>query len=81
MNGQKGARARRREKKKVLWGFRQGERRLLRLMVTRGYEAGVTELAEKDRRGFSRWRQVRRNLPRDTAERKAEETTFSRAGC
>lgn len=67
MNGQKGARARRREKKKVLWGFRQGERRLLRLMVTRGYEAGVTELAEKDRRGFSRWRQVRRNLPRDRA--------------
>lgn len=49
MNGQKGARARRR--KKVLWGFRQGERRLLRLMATRGYEAGVTELAEKDRRG------------------------------
>ena len=67
MNGQKGARARRRGKKKVLWGFRQGERRLLRLMVTRGYEVGVTELAEKDRRGFSRWRQVRRNLPRDRA--------------
>lgn len=55
------------ERKKVLWGFRQGESRLLRLMATRGHEAGVTELAEKDRRGFSRWRQVRRNLPRDRA--------------
>lgn len=66
MNGQKGARARRREKK-VLWGFRQSKSRLLRLMITRSYEAGVTELAEKDRRGFSRWRQVRRNLPGDRA--------------
>lgn len=55
------------EKKKVLWGFRQGKSRLLQLMITRGYEAGVTELAEKDRRGFSRWMQVRKNLPGDRA--------------
>lgn len=67
MNGQKGARARRERKKSALGVQAEASAGSCGLMATRGYEAGVTELAEKDRRGFSRWRQVRRNLPRDRA--------------